>query len=126
MPGPVLTATISEVLKRGWIAGPLIVLGHAILEMAVLVAVVFGLGKWITLPLVMAIIGIGGGGILMIMGAHMAVTAKKAAEEAARTEADPSGALRGPILTGILTSASNPYFPLWWATVGLTYAAHAL
>ena len=38
MPGPVLTATISEVMKRGFKAGPLIVLGHALLEIVVLVA----------------------------------------------------------------------------------------
>ncbi len=126
MPGPVLTATISEVLKRGWTAGPLIILGHGLLELTVLMAVVFGFGTWITQPTILAFIGIGGGTILLWMGLQMMVTSKAAAREAADTEADPRTAIRGPILTGILTSASNPYFSLWWATIGLTYAAHAL
>jgi threonine/homoserine/homoserine lactone efflux protein len=29
------------------------------------------------------------------------------------------------VLTGIVLSASNPYFLLWWATVGLTLAIKA-
>lgn len=126
MPGPVLTATISEVLKRGWTAGPLIVLGHAILEVAVLAAVVLGLGVWLEQEPVMATIGIAGGLALILMGAQMAATAKAAAEAAAHTEADPKTAIRGPIATGAITSVANPYFPLWWATVGLTYAGYAL
>ena len=35
-PGPVLTVTISETLKRGFKAGPLIILGHTLLEMILL------------------------------------------------------------------------------------------
>ena len=74
----------------------------------------------------MAALGVVGGLVLCVMGAQMALTAKAAAEEAARAEGSPGSALRGPVLTGILTSVSNPYFPLWWATIGLTYAAYAL
>jgi threonine/homoserine/homoserine lactone efflux protein len=126
MPGPVLTATISEVMKRGFFAGPLIILGHAILEITLLVAVVAGLGPWITKDSTMGILGIGGGVLLVLMGLHMAVTAKKAAEQAIRSKADPRTAVRGPVLTGILMSLSNPYWALWWATIGLNYAALAL
>lgn len=126
MPGPVLTATISETLKRGFWAGPLIVLGHAILELAMLVAVIAGLGPLITRPATMTLLGLGGGALLVAMGAQMALTAAAAAREALRTQADPRRAVRGPILTGILTSLSNPYWILWWATIGLNYAALAL
>ncbi|MFH0952882.1 MAG: LysE family transporter [Verrucomicrobiota bacterium] len=126
MPGPVLTATLSEVMKRGFRAGPLIVLGHAILEMAMLGAVVCGLGPWITRNGTMGVLGIGGGALLVVMGVQMALTARKAADEALHPTADPRAAIRGPILTGILTSISNPYWTLWWATIGLNYAALAL
>ncbi|MFH0880532.1 MAG: LysE family transporter [Lentisphaerota bacterium] len=126
MPGPVLTATISEVMKRGFKAGPLIVLGHAMLEIVVLILVVAGFGAWITHPLAKAILGLGGGAVLVVMGYQMAAAAGKAADLALHTTAHAESALKGPVLTGILTSLSNPYFALWWATTGLYYAALAM
>lgn len=126
MPGPVLTATISEVMKRGFKAGPLIVAGHAILEICLLVAVVAGLGPWITRNTTMGVVGVGGGALLVLMGIQMAATARKAADAAMTSKADPSSAIRGPVLTGILTSLSNPYWAIWWATIGLNFAALAL
>lgn len=126
MPGPVLTATISEVMKRGFKAGPLIVAGHAILEIALLVAVVAGLGPWITRNATMGVVGIVGGALLVVMGIQMAATARKAADAAMTSKSDPASAVRGPVLTGILTSLSNPYWALWWATIGLTFVGTAL
>ena len=126
MPGPVLTATISEVMKRGFKAGPLIVAGHAILEVGLLIAVVAGLGPWITKNTTMGILGIGGGGLLILMGIQMAITARQAVDAAISSRADPQTALRGPVWTGIWTSISNPYWAIWWATIGLNYAAIAL
>lgn len=126
MPGPVLTATISETLKRGFRAGPLIVAGHAILEIVVLAAVVAGLGHWITQPAVKRMLGLLGGGLLILMGAHMAWTAEVAVRVALGTRPDPKAAVRGPMLAGILTSLSNPYWAIWWATIGLNLASLAL
>ena len=34
MPGPLLTVTISESPRKGFITGPLLILGHAVLEVA--------------------------------------------------------------------------------------------
>ena len=42
MPGPLLTATISESSRRGFWAGPLMIAGHAILELALVVALSWG------------------------------------------------------------------------------------
>ena len=44
MPGPVTTLIVTETARRGFIAGPLITLGHSLLELAMVVALVFGLG----------------------------------------------------------------------------------
>lgn len=126
MPGPVLTATISETLKRGFRAGPLIVAGHAVLELMVLAAVVAGLGRWITQPVIMRVLGLVGGGLLIAMGAHMAWTAESAVRVALQAGPDPKASLRGPFLAGILTSVSNAYWAIWWATIGLNLASLAL
>ncbi|HBA82504.1 MAG TPA: lysine transporter LysE [Verrucomicrobia bacterium] len=126
MPGPVLTATIGETLKRGFRAGPLIVLGHAVLEMAVLLMVVLGLGAWITLAPVKGSLGLAGGLLLAVMGLQMAWTAKRAVAEMTGAAHVTVSSVRGPVLTGVLTSVSNPYWWVWWATTGLYYAALAL
>lgn len=126
MPGPVLTATVSEVLKRGFRAGPLIVGGHAVLEILVLAAVVGGLGRWITTPSVMRILGLAGGGLLIALGTQMVWTSKAAAHVALQIRGDPDSAVRGPFLAGMLMSLANPYWLLWWATIGLNFASLAL
>ena len=125
-PGPVLTATIAETLRRGFRAGPLIVLGHALLELALLAALIAGLAAWLQKPVVLGRLGFVGGLLLAVLGVRMMATAKWTARDALHARPDPRAALRGPILTGILTSVANPYWLLWWATIGLGYAGLAL
>ena len=125
-PGPMLTATIAETCKRGFWSGPLIVAGHALLELALLVALIAGLNVWLTRPLVLGWIGIGGGLMLAVLGVWMMATARQAVYDALTARPDPRAAVRGPLLTGILTSVSNPFWTLWWATIGLNYAGIAL
>jgi len=125
-PGPVLTATVGETVKRGFWAGPLIVLGHALLEIVLLVALVAGLGAWLVRPVVQGVLGVGGGLLLAILGVRMMATARNSVFEALTMTPDRRAALRGPVLAGILTSLANPYWILWWATVGLKLISLAL
>ncbi|TAN36701.1 MAG: lysine transporter LysE [Verrucomicrobia bacterium] len=125
-PGPVLTATVGETIRRGFWAGPLIVLGHALLEIVLLVAVIAGLGLWLARPVVQGALGVSGGLLLAILGLRMLVMARMEVMEALGTAPDRRAAVRGPVLTGMLTSLANPYWTLWWATVGLNYVALAL
>lgn len=46
MPGPLLAITISEAARRGFWAGPQLVLGHGILELALIAALAAGLSKF--------------------------------------------------------------------------------
>ncbi len=43
-PGPLLTITIAESIKRGPWVGPLIVLGHGVLELTMVIAIISGHG----------------------------------------------------------------------------------
>lgn len=133
MPGPVLTATIAQTLRRGFWAGPRIVLGHALLELTVLALVVAGLGPWLRRADVIGPLGLAGGALLVAMGAQMALTARAAAAQGLAAANAPAAAgagaasvWRGPEAAGIVLSLSNPYWLLWWATIGLNYAALAL
>lgn len=71
MPGPLLTVTIGETLRRGFVAGPLIVLGHAILEILLVVLLVLGVAQFLALPQVHTFIALVGGAFLVYMGWSM-------------------------------------------------------
>ena len=137
MPGPVLTVTIGETAARlrggvpgaterartqGALAGPLIVLGHGILEALLVVAVVLGLGKLLILGPVIGTIALVGGAVLIWMawGMFRSVKGLSLAVGGAREQR------RHPVLAGILTTLSNPYWIIWWATIGLGYIALSL
>ena len=46
-PGPILTVTIAESARRGFKAGPLIISGHALLELILVLAIILGLGTYL-------------------------------------------------------------------------------
>lgn len=121
MPGPLLAACLGYTLERGfWAGGPLLVLGHAILEVTLVVLVLVGLGPVLTRRAVGAAIGLIGGGVLVWMGWGMAAWAAR--DGAAMAVNGPATALpSSPIVAGILVSLANPYWSLWWATIGLKY-----
>jgi threonine/homoserine/homoserine lactone efflux protein len=122
MPGPVLVVTVSHATRRGFIAGPLIVLGHAILELALVVGIILGLGQYLVLEPVSGVLGIVGGVVLAWMGWGM-LSGKGGREgESKLSRAMPTS----PVLAGLLTSLSNPYWFLWWATVGMAYISISL
>jgi threonine/homoserine/homoserine lactone efflux protein len=122
MPGPLFTITISESVRHGFKAGPLLMIGHSLLELVLVVAVVQGLGVYLELPSVMGIIALLGGSLLIYFGIDMIRTAGSLslAREAVISGSQYSN---HPILLGVVASASNPYWILWWATIGLGYLA---
>ena len=119
MPGPMLALTIGQTTRYGFWAGPLIVLGHGILELALVIALVFGLSHIIGNPLVLSIVGIIGGLVLIYMGS---TTARQGLNRATLALDQGNNSQNHKlVLSGILVSVSNPYWTLWWATIGLTY-----
>jgi len=126
MPGPMLVAVILQSTKRGYLTGPLVVVGHATLEAATIIALYFGLSTIIGSTAAKVALGILGGGFLLWMGFDLFKYAKKAS---LRLEAEGGQARLlsyGPILSGVATSAMNPYFFVWWALVGNGFIWQAL
>jgi threonine/homoserine/homoserine lactone efflux protein len=127
MPGPLLAVTIRHASRQGFTAAPLLVLGHAILEAGLLSLLLFGLVEWIRGDMAAAVIALVGSVMLAWMAAGMArevrtLRFEPGAERAAGAEPGAaSGGWLRPVIDGIVTSASNPYWSLWWATIGLGY-----
>jgi len=118
VPGPVFIATVVESTKRGYVAGPLIVIGHAVAETVTIFALYLGLSFLISSTVAKVVIGIVGGSFLIWMSYGLINSAKKASLQLPSPDYSTTSTGHGSIITGILTSVSNPYFFLWWATVG--------
>jgi len=123
-PGPVLAIVIKETPQRGWITGPLVVIGHSILELILIIGLVLGLKMILEIPLAQLIICFIGGIILCILAALMLNDALiKRISIIKELEQTPSNTLKQkfvPIFDGIITSVSSPFWILWWATIGVS------
>jgi len=117
-PGPV-TATAIAMGARSRYAGALLAIGHGVIEFPLMVVIILGMAKIFKLPKVQIAIGLAGGIFLMLMATQALLSLK------AKADAEPRPLQRKPILAGIILSAGNPYFLLWWATVGLALATQA-
>ena len=66
MPGPVSAVTLSEGARRGFRAGPLITVGHAVAEVAIVVALAMGLSGLLQHSFIAAAIGLLGGALPLL------------------------------------------------------------
>lgn len=121
MPGPVMTATISESARRGPVAGPLIVAGHAVLELVLVILIMLGLAPFLQKGWVFATIALVGSLMLARMAWSMFRSIPSLSIHADVRE--QSGA--NLMVTGAVLSLSTPYWTLWWATIGLGYILYS-
>ncbi|MFQ6098023.1 MAG: LysE family transporter [Armatimonadota bacterium] len=116
MPGPVLALVVSETTSRGFVAGPLIITGHALLELALVGAMFAGLRRVLSTTSAFVVLGLAGGGVLIWMAHGMiAQGLDPATELPLRATSMAAGRL---LLAGAVITLANPYWSLWWATVG--------
>lgn len=119
MPGSLLTYIIKQSLSFGPRSGFIIMLGHALLELVLIILIFLGLNIILQSGAAQIVIGIIGGLMLAYMGADMIVKSIKN-KVSVRTDGEKTG--KGSmVLSGALISAANPYFLLWWAVIGLGF-----
>jgi len=118
LPGPLTAATVA----RGYYdknAGLLIGVGHGIVEIPIIALIYFGFASYLAIPIVKQAAGVAGGLLLIIMGGMIFLTFKK---PVGGSVALPYNSL----VTGIVMTGGNPYFFLWWATIGVALVAGAV
>ena len=111
-PGP-LTAAVMAKGAQSPRAGAWIAVGHGLVEFPLMAAMFFGLGGLFQITAVKSATGFIGGVFLAYMGIGLMRALKNT-----ETAAGPAG--HSPVLAGVVLSAGNPYFLLWWATIGST------
>ncbi len=109
-PGPVTAVAVSKGTKSPH-AGAFIALGHGMVEIPLMVLILYGFGDILKITYIKAIIGLLGGLFLLKMGLDLLKGIKQ-------TKIDSSNDPRSPLMAGIILTLANPYFLIWWATIG--------
>jgi len=120
VPGPTLTVTVREAARRGARAGPLVVLGHGLTEIGITVALILGVSSFMGDIRVRKTIAIVGGAFLAWMGLSMLRKFRSIATETVSQDKAAVGGCSAPILLGVTTTLSNPYWFGWWGSIGAT------
>jgi threonine/homoserine/homoserine lactone efflux protein len=109
-PGPMFTVTLAKSLKSPW-AGMQVSLGHAVIEVPLILLVYFGLAQFFQNDIVQLVLAVAGGGMIVWTGWGLFRTRKTLVKEGKDTTYNAFTA-------GILMSGLNPFFLVWWVTVG--------
>ncbi len=110
MPGPMFAVTLVKSFKSP-LAGVFLSLGHAVIEVPIILVIYFGFAHFFQNSLVQLVLSLLGGGMISWLG----ISLFRARREMVHAGKDlPYNAFTA----GILTSGLNPFFLLWWATIG--------
>jgi threonine/homoserine/homoserine lactone efflux protein len=121
MPGPLLTYDIERSLHRGWKKGLLVPLGHVLFEIVLVVLIVLGMGAFLQMPWPQIVILFVGGIMLLFFGADMMRSAVKGTLRLSVRQGAPQrrGENLEILVKSGMISVMNPYFLIWWASIGL-------
>ena len=121
-PGPLTAVAATIGAKRGWRSGFLIALGHMIVELPLVVVIGLGLTIALSESLLSSILALAGGAFLLFFGS---LTLRDAVKFRWPIEIGKYKAYENPLLVGVLLSALNPFFIVWWLGIGspLVYEA---
>jgi len=111
MPGPMFAMTVAKSYRTPW-AGAQVSLGHAVIEVPLILLIYFGFAGFFQNDTVQVVLSLLGGGMIIWLGISMF---RARAEVVQRGTDLPYNAF----VAGIITSGLNPFFLLWWATIGL-------
>lgn len=122
-----LTWNIGAATRGGAATGIRMVVGHAAVELPLVVALAIGLGAVVQRPDVLGAVALLGALVLFWMAYGTLRSVPGLPEPlAAGTSVRDGFGWRSALSAGALLSLSNPYFLLWWATVGAGFIGQAL
>jgi threonine/homoserine/homoserine lactone efflux protein len=110
-PGPTLVATINASMAGDWTTGLKVSLGHAIVELFLVILILLGLAT-VALPYTTVIAGIGG--LALVVFGILTFTGSRKAT----MRTSPVQPIANPYMAGLVTSIANPYFWIWWLSIG--------
>jgi threonine/homoserine/homoserine lactone efflux protein len=124
-PGPMTFGILTYGSKGGARSGFSCAIGHTLVEFPLVLALALGLLAAASQPMIKSIIGlVGGFGLIGFGGMQIYRTAKSKANliHAFGTRSLPASSL----VLGLALTGLNPYFILWWLTIGSILVVQAL
>ena len=113
-PGPLFFQTISQGSKTGARSGLIFSLAHSIVEFSLVMLLAFGLLAVRNEVFIRTGIGVLGGIVLILFGLYQIMSSLKKKER----DQEQQVSSHRLFFIGILFTALNPYFIVWWLTVG--------
>lgn len=120
-PGPVSAVAVGEGARRGLAAGPLVTAGHAGAELVMVGLLAVGFDRTLREPAVTVVVGVLGGVVLVWMGWSHIRSARSRSSEVKSGRPVAGFGTAGVVWAGVLATVGNPYWLLWWGTVGASY-----
>lgn len=118
-PGPLFAATIASGIKEGKLAGLKVAVGHTVVEFPLVILIGIGVLSLELLPEFRIVIGVLGAlSIFAFASLQLHSTLKKQGHIQKESK-------YGAFLTGILLTGLNPFFLIWWFTIGFKLIADA-
>ena len=114
-PGPLFFATISHGSKSGAKSGLIFSVSHTVIEFTLIMFLALGLLTIASEPIVKLVIGMTGGIVLIAFGSFQIHNSIKFKTYESKKD---QSSYRHLFLIGLAFTGLNPYFILWWLTVG--------
>lgn len=119
-PGPLFAANISYGLREGGKSGIKMATGHTIVELPLVILLGIGVFSLESFPEFRTIISILGAITLFIFAALQIRTILR------EKQVSVKNSKHGSLITGILLSGLNPFFIIWWLTIGFKLISDAM
>lgn len=119
-PGPLFAANISYGLRDGTRSGIKMAVGHSIVEFPLIILLGIGVFSLEIFPEFRTVISILGAITLFIFAILQIRTVFS------RKEISEIKPKQSPLIAGVLLSALNPFFIIWWLTIGFKLISDAM
>jgi len=121
-PGPLFLASTIRATRVGWVAGLQCAIGHTLIEFPLVIGVSVGLSEFFLGSV--KLIGLVGGATLLGFGLLQVINARRPIDLFQKPFVQWDK--RSGVVLGLVFTAINPFFLIWWATVGSLLVAQAL
>jgi len=124
MPGPLFAANVLQGTRGGARSGFIISIGHMLVELPLVMLMALGISSLLNFPGFATVVGLIGGSALIIFGVLQIRDVTKSSF--GNEPVESAGQQKKSLMLGVALTGLNPFFIVWWLTVGLGLVVQAV